>query len=652
MCGIVGYSHIRRGLPSGLLTEALEGLAHRGPDRQKHFTCPEISLGAVRLSILDHAGGEQPFTTDDGDVVVVFNGEIFNHQQLRRELETCGCNFRTRSDTEVVAQAFCCWGTDALARLRGMFAIAIWLRSERRLILARDRMGIKPLYYYIDEDEIYFGSELKCILAHPRVDRSINLTALNRYLSLNYVPGPDTLVAGVSKLMPGCALEWRSGTLSHWSYVPKPALLVPPRSLEEASEQLDRLLSVAVSEQLVSDVPVCVWLSGGLDSSTILHYAAEAHSRPLQTFSITFRGRTFDESRHIERMASRYGTRHSNFDLNPEVDLREAIEQLPYYSDEPSADAGALPTWFLARMTRPHATVVLTGEGSDEIFGGYLTYRADHYHAVAQKIPRDLRRAALRVAMSLPVSDEKIGFEYKLKRFLEGSLLSAEAAHVFWNGTFSEEEKGGLTPFYDPTALMSLLAEVSHGPGIQRFLDFDQRYYLADDILCKVDRMSMAHSLEVRPPFLDDRIVEFAASLPESFKLRGANSKYVLRHLMRGKLPAAILRKPKIGFDIPVHDWLRGALRPLLLETLTREAIEDAGLLRWSQVKILIDDHLSRRRNLGYHLWGLITLVLWMKRWRINPMRHQMTSSQVFVAAAQESHPVPSLQLLRRLFSS
>lgn len=652
MCGIVGYSHVRKRLPAGVMTRALEEMSHRGPDRQSQFDCAEISIGAVRLCIVDHAGGSQPFTTEDGEVVVVFNGEIFNHQQLRSELERSGCEFRTRSDTEVIAQAFRCWGTRSFARLRGMFAIAVWIRSERKLVLARDRVGIKPLYYYLDDNEIYFGSELKCILAHPRVERSINIAALNRYLSLNYVPGPDTLVAGVSKLMPGCALAWSDGGISHWSYVPQTAPSTAPTSVEEASEDLDRLLSDAVREQLVADVPVCVWLSGGLDSSTILHYAAGLHGGRLQTFSVTYQGRKFDESKHIEEMARRYGTRHSTFDLNPDVELREAIEQLPYYSDEPSADAGALPTWFLARMTRPHATVVLTGEGSDEIFGGYLTYRADRYHAIAQAVPARLRSAALSAAMSLPVSDDKISFEYKLKRFLEGSLLSAEAAHVFWNGTFSEEEKERLTPFFDRGALTSLLAAVTPGHGIQRFLDFDQGYYLPDDILYKVDRMSMAHSLEVRPPFLDSRIVEFAAGLPESLKLRGGKSKFVLRHLMRDKLPASILRKPKIGFDIPVHDWLRGVLRPLLLETLSQEAIEDAGLLRWPQVKLLIDDHLSRRRNVGYHLWGLITLTLWMKHWRIDSIRPHTTAPGVLAADVQDSDPVPSLQLLRRSFSS
>ena len=389
-----------------------------------------------------------------------------------------------------------------------------------------------------------------------------------------------------------------------------------------------------MKEQLVSDLPVGIWLSGGLDSSTILHYAANAHQGPLQTYSITFRGRSFDESRYIREVSSHFGTRHSEFDLSASADLVDAIERIAYYSDEPSADAGALPLWFLAQMTSRDVTVVLTGEGADELFGGYLTYRADRYCAMARKIPPRLRKAALALATLLPVSDEKISFEYKLKRFLQGSLLSPEMAHVFWNGTFSEAEKQRLFLFADPGPLDAVLAAMGDGRGLQRYLDFDQRYYLPDDILYKVDRISMAHSLEVRPPFLDQRIVDFAAGLPERFKLRGSNSKYVLRRLMKDKLPRAVLQRPKIGFDVPIHEWLRGVLRPLLLDTLSQEAVLATGLFHWPAVKQQINAHLERRANLGYHLWGLMVLLIWMKRWKIE-------------LASEEARPlIPSVEVL------
>jgi len=377
------------------------------------------------------------------------------------------------------------------------------------------------------------------------------------------------------------------------------------------------LLQKSVREQLMSDVPVGIWLSGGLDSSTILRYAAHAGTAQLRTFSITFKGRSFDESASIAETSRHYGSRHTEFDLDETADLEDAIEKMAYYSDEPSADAGALPAWFLAKMSSKDVTVVLSGEGADELFAGYLTYKADRYSAAARRVPAGLRRAALRCADLLPVSDDKISFEYKLKRFLQGSLLSPEMAHVYWNGTFTEGEKNQFFRFADADPLASVLENMSAEQGLQRYLEFDQRYYLADDILYKVDRMSMAHSLEARPPFLDPRIVDFSARLPEKFKLNGSQSKYVLRRLMQDKLPPHVLRRPKIGFDIPVHDWFRSVLRPMLLDTLSEDAVRATGLFNWNAVEQLLNDHLERKANLGYHLWGLMVLLLWMKQWNI-----------------------------------
>jgi asparagine synthase (glutamine-hydrolysing) len=616
MCGVLGYSHISRELPSGVLTHGLNCLVHRGPDHQGRFVSGQISLGATRLRILDLEGGDQPFLSPDKDVVVTFNGEIFNHREIRAELEADGFRFRTTCDTEVVLHAFQRWGSTCFSRFRGMFAIAVWVQSEQRLILARDRMGIKPLYYCLKGGEIYYGSELKCIFAHPDVPRRLSLPGLNCYLSLNYVPGPYTLIEGIEKVMPGHVLEWKNGRSSVRSTVVS-ASPEPPSSLEEAGEQLDWLLTQSVGEQLASDVPVGIWLSGGLDSSTVLHYAARAYPRRLRTFSVTFRGRSFDESHHTGEISRRYDTEHSEFDLSPTPKLADAVEQISYYSDEPSADAGALPVWFLAQMSRKDVTVLLSGEGADELFAGYLTYRADRYGSAARRLPAFMRKAALAAAGLLPVSDEKISFEYKVKRFLQGSLLAPELAHVFWNGTFCEAEKRNLFRYADSKPLAGIVASEQRGSRLQRWLDFDQRYYLPDDILYKVDRISMAHSLEVRPPFLDPRIVDFANSLPDHFKLRGSESKVVLRRLMKGRLPNSTLRRPKVGFDIPIHDWFRGALKPLLLDILCEEAVSSSKLFRWAAVERLLREHLERRANWGYHLWGLVILLIWMKRWRI-----------------------------------
>jgi asparagine synthase (glutamine-hydrolysing) len=618
MCGIAGFSHLRKPLPAGVLTHAVDSITHRGPNQKAKFECDEVSLGATRLAILDIAGGDQPIFSDDRDAVIVYNGEVFNFVELRQELEREGAVFHTHCDTEVILQAFLRWGDASFTRLRGMFAIAIWVQSQRRLVLARDRMGIKPLYYYQQDGEVYFGSELKCIFAHPDVPRRICLDGLNCYLSLNYVPAPYTLVEGIVKLRPGQMLEWKDGVCSVRSYLPPKAKLPVPTSIDAACEELDDLMQKSVKEELVSDVPLGVWLSGGLDSSTVLHYAAAASPNRIHTFGVTFQGRTFDESRYIREVSEHFGTDHTEFDLNTDAELVDAIEQIAYYSDEPSADAGAVPLWFLAKMTARDVTVILTGEGGDELFAGYLTYRANRYSDIARRLPSSLLKAGLAAASLLPVSDDKISFEYKVKRFLQGSLMNPGNAHLFWNGTFSDEEKEHLFRFADSLPLARTLSDLRPGRDVGRFLEFDQRYYLADDILYKVDRISMAHSLEVRPPFLDDRIVDFANRLPDDYKLRGAESKYILRRLMEKKLPHSVLHRPKIGFDIPIHEWFRGVLRPLLVATLTEEAVTSTGLFHWPYVRRLLDDHLERRANLGYHLWGLLVLFIWMKRWNID----------------------------------
>lgn len=581
-----------------------------------------MSLGAVRLKIIDLTHGDQPMTSDDGDTVLVFNGEIYNHGELRCELERAGHRFRSRCDTETVLRAFLEWDLDAFARMRGMFAVGLWTESRRRLVLVRDRLGIKPLYYARRGTDLYFGSELKTILLHPEIDRRMSSAGLDHYLSLNYVPGPHTLVEGIDKLAPGHWLEWQDGEVrssAYWRLQFRPD---PRIDLEAAKDELDRLLRVAIREHMVSDVPLGVWSSGGLDSSTILHFAAEAAPGRLKTFSVSFTGRRFDESAYFREVARFYQTDHHEFDLNPEVDLRSAIEEFGYYSDEPSADAGAVPVWFLSKMCRREVTVALSGDGADELFGGYNTYLADRYARAFRRLPHGVRRLAARLADFLPATDEKIGIDYKITRFLNGSLLDPVQAHLFWNGTFANGEKRRLRAGFDgcgPDALEQLQFP-GRGVGyLNQFMWLDQLYYLPDDILYKCDRMSMAHSLEVRPPFLDHRLVEFAATLPERFKIRGGRLKFVLRELMKDRLPRAVLTRRKEGFDMPAHHWLRTVLRPLLVETLSERNVRESGVFSWEAVNGAVRAHLDRRANLGYHLWGLLILFLWMRRWGIEP---------------------------------
>ncbi|MBI3209424.1 MAG: asparagine synthase (glutamine-hydrolyzing) [Candidatus Solibacter usitatus] len=616
MCGIAGYTTIDFHPPAGRIDQLTRAIVHRGPDQQGVYRSASVSMGAVRLSIIDVAGGDQPVYSDDRDNVIVFNGEIYNHSELRRELESLGHRFQSRCDTEVVLRGFLQWDTGCFARLRGMFGVALWCESKRRLVLARDRMGIKPLYVHRRGRDLFFGSELKTILEHPEIERSISPEGLSYYLSLNYIPRPHTMLAAMEKLEPGAWLEWRDGavrTESYWKLQFRPNHKL---RLEDAKQQLDVLLRDAVREHLVSDVPLGVWSSGGIDSSTVLHYAA-AELPQVKTFSVSFQGRSFDESPYFREVAAKYATDHHEFDLNPEEGLIDAIEQMAYFSDEPSADAGALPVWFLSKMTRRHVTVALSGEGADELFGGYYTYLADRFASWMRWTPALPRKALLSMLHLWPVSDDKISLEFKTKRFLAGSLLPPLRAHLYWNGTFDDRHKHELcdVPAANWGALLPPHAEESG--RLNRFLWADQLCYLSEDILYKCDRMSMAHSLEVRPPFLDHRIVEFAASLPDKWKVNGSRLKFLLKELMRDKLPHSVLTRRKEGFDIPAHQWFRGPLKELLLDTLSEKAVKETGIFHWPVMRRVLEDHFERRANYGYHLWGLLTLFLWMRRWKV-----------------------------------
>jgi asparagine synthase (glutamine-hydrolysing) len=622
LCGIVGFTHKKWSPEEIRIERAVTTLTHRGPDQRGVFRSSTCSIGATRLKILDLDSGDQPIVSDDGDTAIVFNGEIYNHLEIRAELEARGHGFRSRTDTETLLHAFTEWDTECLQRLRGMFAIAWWTESTKRLVLARDRIGIKPLYFSRRGEDLFFGSELKAILVHPEIDRHLSLAGLDCYLSLNYVPCPWTLVDGIEKLRPGSFLEWSDGKITSDVYWRLPVGSSRARTLDSAKDELNTLLEHSVREHLLSDVPLGLWLSGGIDSSTILHYATKASSSRLKTFSVSFHGRSFDESRYIREVANQFGTDHQELDLNPdEHNLESAIEEFAYYNDEPDADAGALPLWFLSKLTKQSVTVALSGDGADELFAGYVTYRANRLARSVRRFPEGARRLALNTVRHWPVSDNKVSLEYKAKRFLEGSLLPPSRAHVHWNGTFSKLQKLGLVGATRADSLDHILSELRlrslDSDDLSAYLWFDQKFYLPDDILMKVDRMSMAHAVEVRPPFLDHRIVEFAAALPAHYKMDGSRQKLVLRELMKDKLPPSVLHRAKNGLDVPTHEWLRGPLRSLLVDVLASGVTEHACLFHTDAIERHLRDHLERRANLGYHLWGLMILFLWMRKWRI-----------------------------------
>jgi len=466
VCGIAGFTHKNRTAPQGRIQQALATLHHRGPDQQGLFATESFSCCAARLKIIDLQCGNQPILENGGEWGIVFNGEIYNHAELRAELEKLGHRFSSHSDTETVLKAFVQWDVDCLRRLRGMFAVALWNKPQKRLLLARDRMGIKPLYYAKLGEDIFFGSELKSIFVHPEVPRRLSLEGLDCYLALNYVPCPWTLIDSIKKVPPGEWLQWQNGAVTTGSYWQLPFGKIRKVSLNEAREELDSLMAQSVKEHLLSDVPLGVWLSGGVDSTSILHYASQATSSRLKTFSISFRGRSFDETQYVRRAVAQFGTDHDEMDLNPSVDLQSAIEEFAYYSDEPSADAGALPVWFLSKLCKRKTTVALSGEGADELFGGYLTYRANRVSGILRRFPRAFASLVLGIFRRWPRSDEKLGFEYKATRLLEGTLMSPEFAHVYWNGTFSNDELKTLTRKALPDALSGVLGALRELPPV------------------------------------------------------------------------------------------------------------------------------------------------------------------------------------------
>jgi len=620
LCGIAGFTHKHWSPPEGRIRAATDTLKHRGPDQQGVFSSELFSFGAARLKIIDLEAGNQPILENGGEWGIVFNGEIYNHLEIRAELEKLGHRFTSHSDTETVLKAFLQWDKESFTRLRGMFALAIWNLPAKRFVLARDRMGIKPLYYARTGEDLFFGSELKSILIHPEIDRNLSLEGLDCYLSLNYIPSPWTLIDGVKKVPPGEWMEWQNGKITTGSYWTLPFGVTHKISQQDAQTELDHLLQDSIREHLLSDVPLGVWLSGGVDSTTILHYAAKASSSQLKTFSISFLGRSFDETPYIRAAVKQYGTDHDEMDLNPQVDLQSAIEEFAYYSDEPSADAGALPVWFLSKLCKRKTTVALSGEGADELFGGYLTYRANRMARSIRAIP-GAAALGLAVLRHWPVSDEKMGFDYKATRLLEGSRMGEGRAHVYWNGTFAQDQLRTVVNRSLPASLNAILGEMGESPrngdDLAPFLWLDQKYYLADDILTKSDRMSMAHSVEVRPAFLDHRIVEFAAKLPAKMKIDGSRQKVILKDLMKDKLPPTIIQRKKTGFDIPAHQWMHTILRDLLEDALKFGLSEYGDLFNRAGIEELNRRHQAREINVGYHLWGLLILFLWMKKWQV-----------------------------------
>jgi asparagine synthase (glutamine-hydrolysing) len=608
VCGICGIASTNSSRITDRVAAMSATLVHRGPDSSGEFNDEGVALAARRLSIIDLETGDQPVANENGTVHVVQNGEIYNYRELRRELERAGHSFRTQGDTEVLLHLYEEHGDRFAERLRGMFAIAIWDAGHRRLVLARDRFGIKPLYYRHADNELAFASELRAL---PRGE--IDLDALEAFLAFNSIPAPLTIFREIRKLPPGHLLIWEDDRLELRRFA-RPAPLEELRDDEEAElvEELRSRLRDSVRAHLVSDVPVGVLLSGGVDSAFLAALAAEESSEPLRTFSIGFEERSFDELAGARLVAERYGTEHRELVLRPDAAL--LLPALADAFDEPFADSSALPTYLVSQLAANDVKVALSGEGGDELFGGYYTYAAD---LLAERVG-GLARLARPLVERLPTSSSRASFDYKAKRFVRAAHLPSLERHHGWKEIFSPELRAELTGHrsaFDPVDILrDRYRETEGADELARLQDVDLGVYLVDDLLVKTDRASMAHSLEARVPYLDTVVTNLALALPTRHKIRGLSKKVLLRKAAAPLLPREIVHGKKRGFSIPAAAWLRGELEPFARQTLSRETLERQGFFHPDVVTRLLDDHVAGREDRSRQLWGLLAFTLWHER--------------------------------------
>lgn len=621
MCGIAGYVNTAydNSAREDVVRRMCDAMVHRGPDDDGYYVKNNVGLGMRRLSIIDLHTGKQPIANEDESAWIIFNGEIYNFPVLRSELEARGHKFRTKTDTETILHAYEEWGTDCPNKLNGMFAFAIWDERRQQLFIARDRLGIKPLYYYLDNDRFVFGSELKAVVQHQQVPRALDHEALDLFLTYEYVPAPHSILRDIKKLPAGHSLVWRKGAIEirrfwelHFNENGRPSA--------DLQRDLIDLLQDAVKIRLIADVPLGAFLSGGIDSSTIVALMSRVMDQPVKTFSIGFEDSTYNELEYARTIARHYKTDHTEFIIKP--DALELTEKLVYSLDEPFGDFSIFPTYLVSKMAREHVTVVLSGDGGDELFGGYDTYVADWTDRTYRRyVPALVREKMVAPLVSLlPPTDKKKGFINKSRRFVEGSALPADLQHTRWMTFLQEAEKPLL--YHDAflghrngDSAYQLMRDYFRRAGTNDRINqqsyVDIKTYLCDDILVKVDRMSMATSLEARVPFLDYRVVEFSGTVPGHLKLQGNKTKVILKQAIRELVPDEIITRGKEGFSIPIKNWLKKELKPIMLDVLSSERLQRDQLFRPQYVERLIKEHLDGRENHSHRLWALMVFHIW-----------------------------------------
>ena len=627
MCGIWGIYNFqsRTSVDPSRLALMGQGLIHRGPDEAGSFVSGPVGLGIHRLRVIDLVSGRQPIANEDRTIWTVFNGEIYNYRELRQELEEAGHRFTTQSDTEVIVHLYeeereSCWD-----RLDGIFAIALWDAKRQELWLARDPLGVKPLYYHADTGRLLFGSELKALLSELEGGGEVDGEALSEYLSMNYVPGPHTIIRGVEHVPAGHVVQCTpQGLTSHryWELRFGNGVQADP---EEYQQQLLRLAREAVRKQILSDVPLGALLSGGVDSSTIVALMAEEVSRPLETFSIRFTEDSYDESDFAKQVSQRFGTVHHEI-LCDARDCLSWLPQIPRYADNLFADPSLVPTYLVCQAARRSVTVVLSGDGADELFAGYPTYQADYLLQWYQRAPRWVRRGVEQMVKALPPSSKKLSFSYRARKFVEGSTFSSERAHAAWRCVFTEEEKAqlvrpdvwGRLRVHDSFEAFDrwFAKTATWTEPLDRYQHVDIYTFFIDDILVKLDRMSMAHSLEARVPWLDRSLVEFACMIPASLRMRGLQTKHLFKQAAAELLPRRIVFRKKSGFLPALPSWFRGPWRELLGDTFSEHRVRRLGWLNPRAVRRLLEEHWSQRADHSFKLWNLLMLCWWQELFR------------------------------------
>ena len=640
MCGIVGLVQFDgQPIDRDVLRQMTAALAHRGPEghgcRLVSSGAVQVGLGHTRLKVIDLSDqAAQPMSSDDGLIWLTFNGEIYNYRVLRAALEADGVRFRTSSDTEVLLRLYEAQGEQCLERLEGMFAFAVWDGHKGCLVLARDRVGKKPLFYSATPTRVAFASEMKALFCHPELAPEIDEAALPPFFLFGYVPMPDTFYRGVRSVPPGCAMRIsRDGQLhlqAYWNLFPSPAgTRAPGRvpSEREAMGTIRELMRTAVQRRLVADVPLGAFLSGGIDSSVVVAMMSQLLKEPVRTFSIGFSGDPhFDETAYARLVAKRFGTRHTEFVVTPSA--VELVERLVWHYDGPFADSSAIPTYLLARLTREHVTVALSGDGGDELFAGYLRFYAT---VLSERVPVGVRRAARKLLAGLPAWGGSRQPFRRLQKFAGSAALPFAERFSRWNAVFYEDlpallpatrgavaeaSEHGRGPWSPPplARLEPYLAECGDASLLTRLLYVNLKTYLLDDLLVKMDRCSMAHALETRSPFLDRELMEYVFSLPDGMKLRGGRTKVMLRRAFSDLLPKEILTRGKMGFGVPLQAWFRTDLRDYLQEMLLAPSAKLRAYVNQAYVRQLCEDDLSGRADHSHKLWTLLTFEVWLRQ--------------------------------------